>query len=76
LDVEATAGSVLVGTSVGVSSTSTWKVSSGQSTTYTGVVGAIDAANFSANRYSFGLFTYVYRRSGQQQFQVLDYWVE
>ncbi|MCB9877463.1 MAG: hypothetical protein H6835_07680 [Planctomycetes bacterium] len=76
LDVETTAGSVLVGTSVGVSSTSTWKVTSGQSTTYTGVVGAIDAANFSANRYSFGLFTYVFRASGQQQFQVLDYWVE
>lgn len=77
LEVEATAGGVLGGTSVGVSNQSTWRVSSGQSTTYTGVVGAIAASDFSANRYSFGLFTYVYRSSSaRQQFQVLNYWVE
>jgi hypothetical protein len=76
-DMEATAGGVLVGVSVGVESENTWRITSGNSTTYTGVVGAIDAANFAANRYSFGLFTYVHRdgRTGQQ-FQVLNYWVE
>lgn len=77
LEMQATAGAVLAGTSVGVESQSTWRISSGASTTYTGVVGAIDSANFSQNGYSFGLFTYVYRSpSARQQFQVLNYWVE
>jgi hypothetical protein len=75
-NVEATAGGVLVGVSIGVEAERTWRITSGQSTTYTGVVGAIDAANFAANRYSFGLFTYVHRDPRtQQQFQVLNYWV-
>jgi hypothetical protein len=77
LEVQATAGAVLSGTSVGVESERTWRITSGSATTYTGVVGAIDSANFSANGYSFGLFTYVYRSSSaRQQFQVLNYWVE
>ena len=74
--MQATAGAVLAGTSVGVESERTWRITSGTSTTYTGVVGAIDSQNFSANRYSFGLFTYVYRSPSRQQFQVLNYWVE
>ncbi|MBK8100317.1 MAG: VCBS repeat-containing protein [Planctomycetes bacterium] len=74
--VEATAGGVLVGVSIGVDAERTWRITSGQSTTYTGVVGAIEAASFAANRYSFGLFTYVHRDPRtQQQFQVLNYWV-
>jgi len=77
LELEATGGTVLAGTSVGVESERTWRITSGTSTTYTGVVGAIDSANFAANGYSFGLFTYVYRSPAQrQQFQVLNYWVE
>lgn len=77
ISMEATAGAVLAGVSVGVETTNTWRISSGSSTTYTGVVGAIDAANFAANRYSFGLFTYVHRDPiTLQQFQVLNYWVE
>jgi len=75
-ELTATGGTVLAGVSVGVESSNTWKVTSGSSTTYTGVVGAIDAANFAANSYSFGLFTYVYRAPGNQEFQVLNYWVE
>ncbi|MEQ1633043.1 MAG: hypothetical protein ABL997_11770, partial [Planctomycetota bacterium] len=77
VSLEATAGTVLFGVSVGVETTNTWRVTSGASTTYTGVVGAIDAANFAQNRYSFGLFTYVFRDpTTLQQFQVLDYWIE
>lgn len=77
MEVEATAGAVLAGVSVGVESTNTWRITSGQSTTYTGVVGALDAAHFASDRYSFGLFTYVFRDPATtQQFQVLDYWVE
>jgi hypothetical protein len=77
VELEATAGSILGGVSIGASQTDTFRVTSGTSTTYTGVVGAIDAADFSANRYSFGLFTYVYRDPATgQEFEVLDYWVE
>jgi hypothetical protein len=76
-DIETTLGGVLVGTTIGVTSESSWRITSGTSTTYTGVVGAIDGAFFAANRYSFGLFTYVYRDPATaQQFQVLNYWVE
>ncbi|NOT29669.1 MAG: VCBS repeat-containing protein [Planctomycetes bacterium] len=76
-DVEATGGTLLAGYSIGAGTTSSLRVTSGQSTTYTGVVGAIDAANFAAQRYSFGLFTHVYRDpSTGREFEVLDYWIE
>ena len=75
--MEATGGTVLFGVSVGVETSNSWRLTSGASTTYTGVVGAIDAANFAANRYQFGLFTYVHRDLNTlQQFQVLNYWIE
>jgi hypothetical protein len=77
LSVEATGATILAGVTVGVEASDTWQITSGTSTTYTGVVGAIDEAHFAQNRYSFGLFTYVHRDPAtQQQFQVLDYWVE
>jgi hypothetical protein len=77
LSVEATAGSVLGGVTVGVEATDDWQITSGTSTSYTGVIGAIDEAHYAANRYAFGLFTYVHRAPGtRQQFQVLIYWVE
>lgn len=76
-EMQATAGGVLGGVSVGVGTESTWRITSGQSTTYTGVIGAIEAANFAANRYSYGLFTYVHRDPAtRQQYQVLNYWIE
>jgi hypothetical protein len=77
VELEVTGGSALGGVSFGASRSDTFRVTSGQSTTYTGVVGAIDAADFSAHRYSFGLFTYVHRDPATgQEFEVLDYWVE
>jgi hypothetical protein len=77
LAAQTTVGGLLAGVQFGSSTESTWSVTSGEATTYTGIVGAIDAANFAANRYLFGLFTYVYRDpvSGRE-FQVLNYWVE
>lgn len=52
-------------------------MTSGSSTTYTGVAGAIDAAHFAANRFSFGLFTYVHRDPlTGREFEVLNYWIE
>ena len=76
-EIEATAGGVVGGVTIGASASSQWKITSGSSTTYTGVVGASDAANFAANRYEFGLFTYTLRdaKTGQQ-FEVLNYWVQ
>jgi hypothetical protein len=77
VELEVTGGTVLGGVSFGASTSDSFRVTSGESTTYTGVVGAIEAADFSANRYSFGLFTYVYRdQATGQEFEVLDYWVE
>lgn len=77
VDVEATGGGALSGFSVGASVSNSLRVTSGQSTTYTGVVGAIDATHFAAHRYSFGLFTYVYRDPFTgREFEVLDYWTE
>lgn len=66
-----------VGGSIGFGGGHTWKRSVGESTTYSGTVGSIDAANFQANRYSFGLFVYTYedgRPTGG--FDVLNYWIE
>ncbi|MCA8975289.1 MAG: hypothetical protein KDC98_11250, partial [Planctomycetes bacterium] len=76
-ELEVTAGGVTAGVTVGASATSSWKVTSGSSTTYTGAVGAIEAAGFADNRYSFGLLTYTQTDAGTgQQFQVLNYWVQ
>jgi hypothetical protein len=77
VDMQVTGGGVLGGVSVGASTESTFRVTSGHATTYTGTVGSIDAADFAANRYSFGLFTYVQRDPATgRQFEVLNYWTE
>jgi hypothetical protein len=77
LDLEVTLGGFVGGLTVGASAEDAFRVTSGQETTYTGVVGAIDAAHFAANQYSFGLFTYVYRVPGSgREFEVLNYWIE
>ncbi|MEL6713151.1 MAG: VCBS repeat-containing protein, partial [Planctomycetota bacterium] len=75
--VEATAATVLVGASIGASVGAEFQVTSGSSTTYTGSVGSIGAADFAANAYQFGLFTYVHRDPGTGvEYEVLNYWVE
>ncbi len=71
-----TGGGVVGGFSVGTSASSRLTVTSGSATIYTGRVGDIDAANFAASQYSFGLFTYVLRHTSGVQFEVLNYWVE
>jgi hypothetical protein len=66
------------GVTIGVSVGASLRVTSGRSTTYTGVVGAIAEPDFiPANTYSFGLFTYVYRDPASgREVEILDYWVE
>ena len=76
-EVSATAGTVLAGYSVGTELTASLRIAYGEATIYGGTVSNIDASNFAANAYSFGLFSYVYTDpSNGQQFQVLNYWVE
>jgi hypothetical protein len=72
-DVKATAGVVVLGVSVGYGQEHSISFSNGQESTYTGTVGNLDEKNFASNRYSFGLFTYVVERNGQQ-FETLNYW--
>lgn len=75
LNIKATAGIVVRGMSVGYGEGKAITLSSGSETSYTGSVANLDAENFTANPYSFGLFSYVYSDSGGQQFEVLNYWV-
>lgn len=75
-EVNVTVGGVLGGFSIGQSEGSSLTITSGKATSYTGVVGNIDAEHFAANLYNFGLFTYVYTHPSGQQFEVVNYWVE
>ena len=74
--VETTTVGVVFDYSVGASASYGLSITSGSQTQYTGVVGALDAANFAENRYDFGLFTYVHTDTSGRQFEVLNYWVE
>lgn len=75
LDIKTTAGSFVTGASVGFGEGKTITLSSGSETSYTGTVANLDEENFSANSYSFGLFSYIYSGAGGQEFEVLNYWV-
>jgi hypothetical protein len=76
-ELEATVATVMAGFSVGASVENSLQITSGTETSYTGVVGSIDSANFAENVYSFGLFTYAFHQPGMdREFQVLNYWVE
>ena len=75
VDIKATAGVVVTGMSIGYGEGKTITLSSGSETSYTGTVANLDEENFTANPYSFGLFSYVYSDPGGQQFEVLNYWV-
>jgi hypothetical protein len=71
-------GGVSVGMGVGGSIGAGLSWGGSNSTIYRGSVGSIDAENFAANGYSFGLFTYIYNygATSDQQFEVVNYWVE
>lgn len=77
LEVEVTVGAAVFGVAVGGGVSHSTNISRGQSTTYVGTVGSIDAANFAASQYRFGMFTYLQGdpQSGQE-FEVINYWVE
>ena len=73
--VDVTAGPALAGYSVGYGASASLTITSGASTSYSVTVGDLDAENFAANQYSYGMFTYVQPVSGQE-FEVINFWVE
>lgn len=77
-ELAVSAGGVSVGGTIGGSVEAGISWGNSSSTIYRGSVGSIGAENFSDNVYSFGLFTYLYNygRPDQQQFEVINYWVE
>lgn len=74
LDFKATAGSVVVGASVGYGQGHTINYASGQEASYAGNVANLDAEHFASDQYKFGLFTYIHEEAGRQ-YEVLNYWV-
>ena len=74
-EVETTAGPAMVGYTVGYGVEASLTVTSGSQMTYSVEVGDLDGANFAANQYSYGIFTYV-QTVGDQKFEVINFWVE
>ncbi len=75
--LQGTGATVLAGFTVGASVENSLRVTSGESTSYTGRIGSIEASSFARNIYSYGLFTYVKADpTTGQQFEVINYWVE
>jgi hypothetical protein len=77
-ELAVTGGGVGVGATVGGSVGAGLSWGSSTTTTYRGVLGAIDAEHFADNLYSAGLFTYLYNYGdpAAPQFEVVGYWVE
>ena len=76
-EAQVSGGGVMSGFEVGTSIGATLAYSKGSKTVYGGTVGNIDAANFGANLYSFGLFAYAHADGVTgQKFDVVNYWVE
>jgi len=75
LEVKTTLGGFISGFSVGYGQGRTVTLSAGSETNYTGTVSNLDSDNFAANGYSFGLFSYIYEGPGEQEFEVLNYYV-
>lgn len=65
----------MTGASVGYGQGRTITIGAGSETSYIGTVANLDAENFAANGYSFGLFSYVFSDPDGLQFEVLSYWV-
>jgi len=73
--VEVTGGGAIAGFSVGYGAEAALSITSGSQTTYTGIVGSISASDYADNAYAWGIFTYV-QDLGDQEFEVINYWVE
>lgn len=77
LDVEFNFGGVVAGFAVGGGLSHSTTISRGQSTSYVGTVGSIDAEHFADEQYRFGMFTYLQGDpTSGQEFEVINFWVE
>lgn len=76
LSVQATAGVVVAGFSVGLDTERSLQIVHGEESSYTGTVADLPPDSFAANGYDWGLYTYVLddHESGQE-FEVINYWV-
>lgn len=75
--LETTMAGVVLDGSSGFSTSWSFKMTRGEGTVYEGSVGSIDAANFAAEQYRFGLFTYLQADPDSgQEFEVVNYWVQ
>jgi|GEM_PF-1099852 len=78
LSAETTVPGATVGGSVGGSVDAGLSWGTSTSTIYRGSVGDIAPGDFASNRFSYGLFTYIYNYGDatRPQFEVVNYWVE
>jgi len=75
--VQATAGVVVGGYSVGASKEKSLQIVHGEESSYEGTVSNLPSDTFAANGYSWGLYTYVLDdHESDQEFEVINYWVE
>ena len=74
-EFKATSGIVFGGFSVGYGVEAALSFTSGSQTTFSGTVGSISAADFAANAYQWGIFTYD-QEASDQEFAVINYWVQ
>lgn len=72
-----TIAAIKIGGSFGIGGGHTWSWTVGESTSYSGTVGSIDAEHFAAHHYNFGIAAYWQQDDNtNQRFQVINYWVE
>lgn len=79
LNVKGTIATVVAGFGVGFSSDKTLQITHGEESEYTGTVADIDLPTdeFGPNRYSWGIFTYIFDDPvSAQQYEIVNYWVE
>ncbi|WP_166263864.1 hypothetical protein [Marinobacter caseinilyticus] len=61
--------------SVGASARRELTVSHGDASLFSGTVGSLSSSNYADEGYQFGLFSYL-KRLGDQEFEVINYWID
>jgi hypothetical protein len=77
VEVEWMTAGVIGGFQIGFGAATSTTITHSEGSSYVGTIGSIDAAHFIANKYRFGLFTYLQVDPGSGfEFEVINYWVE
>ncbi|MGD8608950.1 MAG: hypothetical protein PVH21_16750, partial [Myxococcales bacterium] len=79
LSVKGTIGTVVAGFSVGSSIDKSLQIIHGDESEYTGTVADMNLSTeeYGQNRYSWGIFTYIYQDPvSDQDYEIINYWVE